>query len=294
MNSLKLKCYSISKCGARHFDNKKPKQDYSGHFSTKEYSIIAVSDGHGGDRYFRSDIGSKIAVEAALKCIKKCLSEVDEENRQVFVNSLLIKNTSENSKTALISRLIESIVSYWNNEVSSLLKKNPFAETELLSLDEDVRIKMMDKNSDYRFKAYGATLIAAVVGAGFWFAFQIGDGTFVIKNNGEYSQPIELDERCVGQYTTSICDASAVKLFHYTWGYETPDAIFIATDGLDESFASLNGLYKFYDNVIKNSLENWEENAIELQEYLPELSRKGSRDDISLAWIISYPNNTAL
>jgi len=192
----------------------------------------------------------------------------------------------------LIERLEESIIQRWNSKVLSLIEGNPFKEDELSHLDEDVRNKMKDKKLDYRFKAYGATLIVAVIGNGFWFGFQIGDGTFVMKNNSKYSQPVELDELCVGTYTTSICGSDAIQRFHHAWGKETPDAILIATDGVDESFESEEGLYKFYDNVIKNSLDDWEANIKELKEYLPELSRKGSRDDISLAWIISDSDRT--
>ena len=66
--SLTMKAI-FSRCkGASHEVSGKVCQDYCQAEVTDSYTIGVVSDGHGGDRYFRSDVGSKSAVEATLEC----------------------------------------------------------------------------------------------------------------------------------------------------------------------------------------------------------------------------------
>ena len=59
--------WSHSQIGASHIRKEKPNQDSVGILSLANDSvhILAVSDGHGSERYCRSDIGSKLAVKAA-------------------------------------------------------------------------------------------------------------------------------------------------------------------------------------------------------------------------------------
>ena len=40
-------------------------------------SIAIVCDGHGGARYFRSDVGSRFAVDATTECVQAFVSEID-------------------------------------------------------------------------------------------------------------------------------------------------------------------------------------------------------------------------
>jgi len=279
-----IKCFSISVQGASHKKIDKICQDSSKHHpATKKeakYTIVAVSDGHGGDKYFRSHIGSQQAVKVAISSLHNYLGASD------FMKTIQDNTISGEKKDDLVTALEESIIAKWNKDIKLELEKNEFTDNELAPLDDEYKEKILDKSLDYRFKTYGATLIVAVVFDNFWLGFQIGDGTFVIKQNGEYSQPIELDPKCVGVNVTSICDANAIRYFHHAWGYGVPEAIFIASDGVDESFATVEGLYKFYDNIIKNSNEDWDGNVKEIEAYLPELSEKGSRDDVSLAAII--------
>jgi hypothetical protein len=272
-----IESFCISAQGASHVRINKVCQDYSIKFGYKKGHVIAVSDGHGGDKYFRSHIGSKSAASMAKSSVLYCLNDLN------FAETFM--KATDKDKEDMLCTIEEYIIGEWNDVIGSQLEDHPFTEEELAALDEETQEKMRDK--DYRYKAYGATLIVgAVVSEGFWFGLQIGDGTFVVKQNGEYTQPIELDPKCVGVNVTSICDKNAIRYFHHAWGNGIPEAIFAASDGVDESFLSVEGLYKFYDNIIKNGKENWEGNVEELRNYLPELSVKGSQDDVSLAAII--------
>ena len=41
-------------------------------------SIAIVCDGHGGDRYFRSDIGAKYAAEVTLEALRQFVASIDQ------------------------------------------------------------------------------------------------------------------------------------------------------------------------------------------------------------------------
>ena len=66
-----------------------------------------------------------------------------------------------------------------------------------------------------------------------------------------------------------------------------PTAIFVGSDGIDDSFANDEALYGFYKEVIKTFREKDSKEAFkELDEFLPELSKRGSEDDVSVGGII--------
>jgi hypothetical protein len=285
-----IKSFSIKAKGASHIKDNKVCQDFAdsypvGNTTASKFAIVAVSDGHGGDKYFRSDRGAELAVEKAILCVQKCMF-TDE-----FYDALKSKTLTKEKKDEYIINLEESIIRLWNSDVKKDINNVPFADDEINHLDNEYKSKLLDTISDYKYKTYGATLIVGVVCDDFWFGFQIGDGTFVIKKNGVYEQPIELDPKCVGVNVTSICNNNAINYFHHKYDFGMPEAVFIASDGVDESFATVEGLYKFYDNIILNSCDDWASNVNELEAYLPELSAKGSRDDVSLAAIINIDRN---
>ena len=61
--------FACSVIGASHIKSAKPCQDASLCEKGKKYRFIAVADGHGGDPYFRSELGSRFAVEALRSCV---------------------------------------------------------------------------------------------------------------------------------------------------------------------------------------------------------------------------------
>ena len=69
--------FSKSIKGSSHEENGKPMQDWSEHLYLKESmaDILLLSDGHGNDKHFRSDRGSKFAVEAAKESLVEFLKD---------------------------------------------------------------------------------------------------------------------------------------------------------------------------------------------------------------------------
>ena len=66
-----------------------------------------------------------------------------------------------------------------------------------------------------------------------------------------------------------------------------PSAVILGSDGLDDSWGTMDLLQNFYSQTLSIFDKLGEEQAIkELAEYLPELSKKASKDDMSMAGII--------
>ena len=73
-SELKIPVHTLSQIGASHVRQNKPNQDYGKcdflKFGDETLYILSVSDGHGSERSFRSDQGSRIAVESTIKVLK--------------------------------------------------------------------------------------------------------------------------------------------------------------------------------------------------------------------------------
>ena len=100
--------------------------------------------------------------------------------------------------------------------------------------------------------------------------------------------PIPWDERCFLNKTTSLCDNEPVEEFRYCAEGDGhfPAAIFLGSDGLDDTFGDGDKLYNFYGNLIRMIKKNGLEAVTsEIQTSLPRLSEIGSKDDMSIAFV---------
>ena len=75
MNSLFHFCQ-----GESHKSTEKPCQDCAYAESTDSLSMAIVSDGHGGERYFRSQFGSRFAVEITKEAIRHFVTSMAESS----------------------------------------------------------------------------------------------------------------------------------------------------------------------------------------------------------------------
>ena len=277
--------------GFSHKDSNKPCQDAS----TSEPSInsrgdvahrfIAVADGHGDKPYFRSDVGSALAVRAARECMTDgaLIDKIDELRKS--------DESTKKERDGVIQWLKKSILNRWNTLVYEHRDTKPFIEEELAPLPEKYADRY--RKGEKIESAYGCTVIAVLLTDSFILAMQIGDGSCVFLDaGGSFSLPVPIDEKCFLNFTSSISDSDAISEFRHHYSESLPVAVIIATDGIDDSFgftdpsASPDRLYDFYRVVLTSFAANQEETAIEeLADYLPRLSEKGSCDDISIGVI---------
>ena len=296
--------------GASHLANGKPCQDYSISFSENGVQILVVCDGHGGETYFRSDIGAKLAAEVTLDILKgfsnsmganpfsECSFSITAKPRKnPFVDSegnrLRYEDMNESQKgyakqaqayteasskcvkeQKLMNELLRQIYNQWKNEISIHCDSHPFSSSELSKLN--------GKNIE---KAYGCTLLAYLQTESYWLSFQIGDGKILFCNkNLSWSSPIQEDCNCFLNYTTSLCDNYAIDEFRYAFcgnGF-LPFSVFLCSDGLEGSLRTEANIQDFYEQIIELCADEEDVNA-ELADYLPKLSEMGNKDDISIS-----------
>lgn len=300
--------FNFRSIGASHIKKGTVCQDFSGSVETDTYKLAVISDGHGGEDYFRSDRGSRFAVEAFCKCVEDAFavsSPSDEEQSDGSFLQNKAKNFADALNACKTDKQIEeqmrwfmrSIVTRWNILVEDDLSADPFKEEEMAEVSEKAKARY-EKGEKVQ-SAYGATLIGVVVTDDFWFGVHIGDGKCVAFDMaGIDTEPIPWDEQCFLNVTTSICDANASSEMRYFFSRELPAAVFVGSDGIDDSFKNERHLHNFYRVVLSSFATETEEKATQgLADYLPNLSAQGSADDMSVGCIINIEhikNNAVL
>lgn len=300
--------FNFRSIGASHIKKGTVCQDFSGSVETDTYKLAVISDGHGGEDYFRSDRGSQFAVEAFCKCVEDAFavsSPSDEEQSDGSFLQNKAKNFADALNACKTDKQIEeqmrwfmrSIVTRWNILVEDDLAADPFKEEEMAEVSEKAKARY-EKGEKVQ-SAYGATLIGVVVTDDFWFGVHIGDGKCVAFDMaGIDTEPIPWDEQCFLNVTTSICDANASSEMRYFLSRELPAAVFVGSDGIDDSFKNERHLHNFYRVVLSSFATETEEKATQgLADYLPNLSAQGSADDMSVGCIINIEhikNNAVL
>ena len=270
---MNFKAFHMSERGESHLHDGRVCQDSSASFSDECGTVAVVSDGHGGCDYVRSQIGSAMACEAAVKNIRRLFENISPEAFLAEPDMMLIQ-------------LEAAIINDWNESVRSHYEANPFTEEELDCVSEKAGASY---RSGHRIeRAYGATLIAAAVTRDYWFGIQIGDGKCAAFDEaGICTQPIPWDEKCFLNKTTSICGSDALRDFRHFYSEKIPTAVFMGSDGIDDSFKNEEDMYDFYKTILYAfSISDYTQAVDELKAYLPRLSKEGSADDVSIsAWM---------
>jgi hypothetical protein len=278
---MNAKSFNLTAQGASHIKKNKECQDASLSYQDENCAIAVVCDGHGGDDYVRSAIGSKFASAIAKKNIQKFLLGMDKE--KFFLNP-----------DKQLKILEASIISHWNESVSDYHSKHPFDEAELIVVSEKAKKRYLEDGKVW--SAYGTTLIAVAMNEDYWFAIHIGDGKCVAINHaGEFKQPIPWDPKCFLNATTSICDSDAIDNFRHFYSDKLPAAVFVGSDGIDDCFNNNEQLYNLYKTVLYSfATTDFKEACEGLADYLPRLSAKGSGDDVSIAALLDMDSISEL
>lgn len=267
--------FAHTNIGFSHIASQKVCQDYSMKDQDKIASIIVVSDGHGSANFTRSDRGSRFACEVAVDAIKEFLQNLDLER---------IK--ADTSRDDVVRQLCKYILLRWNKCVDEDAANHPFTEKEVEQVSDKYRDKYLCGKAIEH--AYGCTLIVAVITLDFCLVIRNGDGQCVaVDKDGEFTAPIPWNEKCEFNVTTSLCDPEAIDDFRYFYSDSLPAALFIGSDGVDDSYTSVDELYNLYRNICLKVLTDGETAASDyVEQLLPEITRRGSTDDVSIAGLI--------
>ena len=287
-------CYNFSCQGESHKADNKPCQDAS--FSAvynDGLALAIVCDGHGGERYFRSDVGARMATEVIRDSVKTFVENVDKSMfvgqpftaEEAITSEEVIKKQKPIDKA--FRQLFSSIIYQWNQRIADHAANTPISEWE----QEHVPLKYLDElhTSETFEKLYGCTLMVYAQTPDYWFAFHLGDGKCVsFQQSPLWTMPIPWDERCFLNKTTSLCDSNAINEYRYCYegDGQYPWAIFLGSDGMDDSFGEDENLVNFYIQVVKMLVTEGKEATIaSIESDLPQLSKIGSKDDMSVAFV---------
>ena len=250
--------------------------------------ILAVADGHGSRKSFRSERGSRFAVRVAAELLRE------------FEDRLLsARSVSDIERTAEID-LPKTIVRRWQQAVDEDHQADPPTPTEWDRLDPAER---KAAESD-RFLIYGSTILAALLTPDYLLCLQLGDGDILcVGDDGRTSRPMPPDDRLIANETVSLCSPGAVGGKHRpsagpagAWSEfrvrlqpldrGLPALILLSTDGYanafrtDEDFAKVGAdllgiMRRNGPDFVRNELEGW----------LSEASATASGDDVTLGLI---------
>lgn len=286
--------YNFSCQGESHKADDKPCQDAS--FSAvydDGLAMAIVCDGHGGERYFRSDVGSRLAIEVIRDSVRTFVENVAPSFFAGKLYTAVEAVTSEEvvrKQTPIdvaFRQLFSSIIYQWNQKIAEHAANTPVSEWE----QQHVAPKYINElqNSETFEKIYGTTLMVYVQTPDYWFAFHLGDGKCIsFQQEPFWHEPIPWDERCFLNKTTSLCDSDAINEFRYCYEGDGhfPMAVFLGSDGMDDSFGEDANLVNFYIQVVKMLVTEGREATIKsIETDLPQLSKIGSKDDMSVAFI---------
>jgi serine/threonine protein phosphatase PrpC len=266
--------------GHNHVKVRKECQDYSSTYEDDLMTVAVIADGHGSDDYPRTAIGSKCAVLVVIEAIKEFVLTVHAEG-------LKLDRDDESSLNSYMRELESNILKRWHEKIEAHIQANPFNDYELQTVSQ--KYKERYRTGKHNSKAYGTTVIAVCYTDNFWFGLQIGDGKCIrITKDGCSDEPIPWDDNCHDNITTSLCDDDAINEFRFYFDSNLPAAIFVGTDGIDDSYSSVEELQTVYLSMLSNILIiDKEQFQKELLIYLIQITQKGSGDDVSVAIIIN-------
>jgi hypothetical protein len=258
-------CFNISRRGFSHQEAGCECQDASTSFLDGKKGYIAVADGHGSPRYFRSSLGSKIAIEAF----------------QSVCRSL---NRHHGKLTLQEGPIKRAFLSEWDHLVERHFIHHPFTPSELTRLSEHDRERV--KESFYT--AYGTNFHGFAFGEGYCFALTIGDGGFVtIDTIGRIFDPFDwFSEENAGNLTQSLCDEESRLHLHYkAFNLKEITVMAVATDGTMVPFQNFtNYATAMVAPFQKVTLKEDAPLRGQCRDFISQLAQKsGSGDDCSFA-----------
>lgn len=265
--------------GASHVRMELPNQDaiyWQPESETGPPLILAVSDGHGSAKCFRSDAGSRLAVNTAIEVLQEFLASLSE-----LTGPSAVKRWTKDN-------LPREIVHRWRDAVADDLSDDPFTSAEMDQLEAQKSVGRRREAVLNPIIAYGATLLTVLVTETFILYLQLGDGDILtVSKTGEVSRPpLPADERLFANETTSLCSRDSWRDFRSYFQVITgppPALILASTDGYANSFSDEAGFLQVGADILKmlrsDGLDTVNE---EMKTWLTEVSQKGSGDDITL------------
>jgi hypothetical protein len=290
---MKAKVFSVKARGWDHIILSRPCQDAVKSYNCDDFAVAAVADGHGASLHFRSERGSKYAVNAAVKNLKRLFKKINDMKKNSPAEYADFMAGFEENKEALAKEICRAVHRDWIKSVYSDLEKNPFDVHEYEELPQEyIEIYTGDKK-EYYCVAYGTTLAAFAVCKDFWLGIQLGDGNCVSiyrKDRICEDVPKDPESYITKNMTHSMCSMNAVDKFRFYMSREVPAAVFAVTDGITNSFNCEYNDKELFDYLymVKRELKkgDFQTNVRKLKKGIYMLSEENSGDDVSISGVI--------
>ncbi|WP_159029919.1 PP2C family serine/threonine-protein phosphatase [Streptomyces marincola] len=200
--------------------------------------VLAVADGHGAARHFRSDLGSRWATEEFAVCARHFLARAHGDaaggrGRQAVGAPAGLPVLRE-----LARDLPRRLVHGWRQRVARHEASSPAHGRG---------------GQPPAFDVYGSTVLGAVLTPELLVCWQLGDGDVtLVWEDGPPHAPLYAGQD-LGDETESLCQPEAWPRVRVHWqpltGGGPPPAVLLSTDGLSKSFADRDGFLSFARGV---------------------------------------------
>ncbi len=222
--------------------------------------VMAVADGHGGRRYRRSEVGSRLACETALAAVQGALAARPLDAGEEGWSRWLERDLPE----AIQRGWLEAVAAHWQSDPGE---------------------------GGFEALLYGSTLGLVVMTPRWWGHTGLGDWDLVrVEADGRARLLEEENEpTALGEATCSLCQPRAATLFARRAGLHPLDggagdfALVLCTDGIRKSCATDGDFLTLAAWLARGDAEADPEAAGTLSTALDRISREGSGDDVTVA-----------
>lgn len=228
-------------------------QDFLAYQVFEDSIICSVADGHSTSYFKYSDKGAKFACEASISILKEYINKDLKYIRLNLENETIQKH----------------IYDKW-----------------IYMVEEDYR-KSRPIVFKTEFIKYSTTLISVLITDQYTLYLKIGDGNIFIKKNGNYINPIKLNNKKV---VDSFGRKDMYKNIKYYIDEDYFSNIILFTDGYENSFKNRHDLIVDIDDTIyKYNKDIFSRNRLYYiyKKHLIKLSNNSTNDDISIIYIFN-------
>ncbi len=245
--------------------------------------ILALSDGHGGAHSFRSDRGSRLAVECATRLLGKFLLKLGPE-----VPLSCLRHQMQHAWT-------HQVVLAWRHAVRADVLANPFSPLDFAPFPDPMPATPPNAEWAYNaYLAYGATLLVAALTRDHVILAQLGDGDILtVTNGGGVRRPLERQHEFYQEQSASLCTHGAPHEFEVAvlpLRALRPALVMLSSDGYANCFGNDEGFFKVGSDLLHYARDRGSHFLAEhLGAWLHDSSRDGSGDDIRVALCLRWP-----
>jgi serine/threonine protein phosphatase PrpC len=259
--------------GSSHARDGRPCQDahalWSSSFLGEPLLVLAVADGHGGERHDLSHCGAALAVQAAVGEVIASLPAPEEGEA--------LQPVPQGRNEKFHHRVTER----WKEEVRA-------------DAERRTGLPAGEEAGKELFTRYGSTLLVAIIDGSEGWVGRIGDGDIlVVRPDGSIEAPLPKDEELLGTVTYSLSSREAPALWKTARFPVGPGGLLLlATDGLSDSFEDPDTGIQVFARSLSERVASFGIGRIgaALPGWLDGYSRDGSGDDMTLAFALLSPS----